>query len=437
MSSTGSFKMVATRSPSGCNAHARRSAISSLSHARNLRDRAKPLIQPKLKLGPAGDRFEQEADRVAEQVMRMPGIGCSPPAVQGSNSRAALVQRSCAACGKAHKQPKRQERPDITGTLCPKCRAQAKPASGEAPAITADLASGIQGLRGGGRYLNDGTRSFFESRFGHDFSQVRVHDGARATHLASALNARAFTLGNDVVFGAGQYRPHNSQGRHLLAHELTHVLQQSGQHTAIQRQEEEAAAASPAAPEAEGAACASTKSVTIDLVKLEGSNRNPTADLAFANNVFRQCCVQFNTGQSRIATRAQTLSWLNGDTNLSRIHSCSNVHAEEESLRSNATSTFTLNSRYKAFYVGSMSPALNGVNFSPDCSSGARAPFNRHLYISNSANQRTLAHELGHIPIVGLADHTTHGGTANNLMIPNGPGSELTARQCGEVYANV
>lgn len=442
MSSTGSFKNVESRSSAGRNGPtrypARYPAISSLSRTRGLFDRARPLIQPKLKLGAAGDRFEREADRVADQVMRMPDTTFSRPSVGKPGSGSGLIQRSCAACGKAHKQPEHKKRPEISGKRCPKCRVQAKSAPGQAGAVTTDVAGGIQGLRGGGR-LNDDTRSFFESRLGHDFSQVRVHDGARAARLASGINAKAFTQGNDVVFGAGYYRPYTAQGRHLLAHELTHVVQQGGRRMAVQRQEEEAEGGAPAEPEAGGGACASTKSVTIDLVKLEGSTRNPAADLAFANRVFGQCCVRFNTGRSRIATRAQTLSWLNGDTDLSRIHSCSDVHAEEESLRTNATSTFALSSRYKVFYVGSATPSLRGVNFSPDCSSGARAPFNRHLYVTNQAASRTLAHELGHIPISGLSDHTTHGDGTRNLMEPTNTatGEHLTAAQCREINANV
>ena len=86
-----------------------------------------------------------------------------------------------------------------------------------------------------GSPLTDQTRALMEPRFGHDFSQVRVHTDERAAESARAVNARAFTVGNDVVFGSGRYSPYNLAGRQLLAHELTHVVQQQGSGPALQR----------------------------------------------------------------------------------------------------------------------------------------------------------------------------------------------------------
>jgi len=79
-----------------------------------------------------------------------------------------------------------------------------------------------------GQPLDAGTRSFMESRFDHDFSRVRVHTDAKAAESARAVNARAYTVGHNLVFGAGQYSASTSRGQRLLAHELTHVVQQSG-----------------------------------------------------------------------------------------------------------------------------------------------------------------------------------------------------------------
>jgi len=81
--------------------------------------------------------------------------------------------------------------------------------------------------RSGGRPLDPETRRFMESRIGFDFSKVRIHNDAPAAASAKSMRARAYTVGNDVVFGAGQYSPKSAQGRRLLAHELTHVVQQS------------------------------------------------------------------------------------------------------------------------------------------------------------------------------------------------------------------
>jgi hypothetical protein len=94
------------------------------------------------------------------------------------------------------------------------------------PEVCSDLESRINTARGGGRPLSENTRAFFESRFGYDFGDVRVHMDAEADILNRALKAEAFTSGEDVFFSRDTYMPDSSSGRQLLAHELTHVLQQ-------------------------------------------------------------------------------------------------------------------------------------------------------------------------------------------------------------------
>ncbi|MGY6275063.1 eCIS core domain-containing protein [Methylomonas sp. MgM2] len=88
------------------------------------------------------------------------------------------------------------------------------------------ISSSIQSLQAGGQPLSNSERNFFEPRFGTDFSRVRVHHDAQAANLAKSVNARAFTYGNHVVFGSGEYRSDLAAGKRLLGHELTHVLQQ-------------------------------------------------------------------------------------------------------------------------------------------------------------------------------------------------------------------
>lgn len=85
-----------------------------------------------------------------------------------------------------------------------------------------------EALRSGGRPLETSTRAAMEARFGHDFSRVRIHTDATAAASADAVAAHAYTVGRDVVFAGGRYAPETPAGRHLLAHELTHVLQQEG-----------------------------------------------------------------------------------------------------------------------------------------------------------------------------------------------------------------
>ncbi|MEM9488961.1 MAG: DUF4157 domain-containing protein [Myxococcota bacterium] len=105
----------------------------------------------------------------------------------------------------------------------------AKAETGAQSRVSSGVESQVRTLNSAGAPLSDETRKFFEPRFGADFSGVRIHNGSQAAGVARQLNARAFTVGNHITFGAGQYSPSSSDGRRLIAHELTHVLQQRGQ----------------------------------------------------------------------------------------------------------------------------------------------------------------------------------------------------------------
>lgn len=164
------------------------------------------ILQAKLSIGQPGDIYEQEADRVAEQVMRMPDEKQSLV-----NSQWSFVQRK---------------------SSCPACEEEEKPISLKASGgcggsdVMSCVESHINALKGSGQSLSPGAREFFEPRFGADFSQVRVHNGSDAAAIATEINAKAFTTGNDIFFNTGQYSPGTSGGKSLLAHELTHTLQQ-------------------------------------------------------------------------------------------------------------------------------------------------------------------------------------------------------------------
>ncbi len=177
-----------------------------------------------------GDAFEQEADRVADRVMRMPEPGgdTSSSAHVGLGTGMPTMQRACAACSGAVSSPHEADE-----------MMQAKEVPGSVPRVSAETAGAIDSLRGGGQSLSVSERRFFEPRFGHDFSNVRLHTDARAAGTAHAVNAKAYTIGNDVVFGEGYFAPGTDAGRRLLAHELTHVVQQTGGRVArtIQRAE--------------------------------------------------------------------------------------------------------------------------------------------------------------------------------------------------------
>lgn len=152
-------------------------------------------------------------------VKALPGY--RPPA-KFSAVRSGTLQRKC-ACGGT---------PGPTGE-CEECRTQRLQRQTRSPAL--DSPGGTQTppivgevLRSPGQSLETSTRSFMESRFGHDFGGVRVHTDARASESARAVNALAYTVGRNIVFDAGHYAPQTSAGQRLLAHELTHVAQQTG-----------------------------------------------------------------------------------------------------------------------------------------------------------------------------------------------------------------
>lgn len=173
-------------------------------------------LQTKLTVNDPNDQYEVEADRVADNVMRMPSGDLTgwqtqaptPPTLQLENETAMRVGES---------QP---------------------------PTITPAIERNIQRMQGRGKPLDNNTQSFFEQRMGADFSQVRIHTDSNAIQTSRDINARAFTVGNNIAFNSGEYSPNTHTGKHLLAHELTHTLQQTSQNNvqtvskSIQREDE-------------------------------------------------------------------------------------------------------------------------------------------------------------------------------------------------------
>ncbi|MGH8543023.1 MAG: DUF4157 domain-containing protein [Gammaproteobacteria bacterium] len=198
----------------------------TLAHPQAAALTALPALQTKLKVGAPNDRFEQEADRVADQVMRMaPPQRTGPINLDGQASPDG-VQRLCGQCeDEIRRQPIEEEEEEL----------QMKRRSGAMPEIGPGLQAQISGLGGGGQPLSPSLRCFFEPRFGHDFGRVRVHADSDAADGARAVRARAYTVGRDIVFGSGEYAPATMEGKRLLAHELTHVLQQESAPAAGQR----------------------------------------------------------------------------------------------------------------------------------------------------------------------------------------------------------
>ena len=163
-------------------------------------------IQTSLAVNSPGDIYEQEADRVSEQVMRMP----EPQ-----------LQRAC-ACGGGCSQCQTEQPGTEHEGLQTKRVGSSDWGQTQAPPVVHEV------LSSPGQPLDTAARDFIEPRFGHDFGQVRVHTDEKAAESAQTLRARAYTLGRHIVFAQGQYRPHLTEGRRLLAHELAHVAQQQG-----------------------------------------------------------------------------------------------------------------------------------------------------------------------------------------------------------------
>jgi len=224
-------------------------------------------IQAKLTVGKPDDIYEKEADSVADKVMSMPdkspvqrGSKCpecperkeiqSKPLAeqitplirrQADEEEKAqtklLIQRQAeeeekSAQTKLLQRQEGEEEKEAQTKLQRQAEeeeknAQTKAAPGNAPQVTPKIESNIDAMKGGGQRLSESTRAFFEPRFGADFSQVRVHNNTKAAGAAQAINAKAFTTGKDIVFNSDQYSPGTSSGKRLLAHELTHVVQQN------------------------------------------------------------------------------------------------------------------------------------------------------------------------------------------------------------------
>jgi hypothetical protein len=175
-------------------------------------------VQTKLTVGAVGDKYEQEADQVAAQVMSMSVAPDHSPQVQRFGEEDNPVQRwSLAQSIRPVVQRQVDEQVQMQGLVQRAFQAGGNEASG-------DLEGRLNASKGGGSALAPEVRAFMEPRFGADFSSVRVHTGSEAVQMNRELSAQAFTHGSDVYFGAGKSQGNNE----LTAHELTHVVQQAG-----------------------------------------------------------------------------------------------------------------------------------------------------------------------------------------------------------------
>jgi len=176
-------------------------------------------VQLKLSVGAPDDPLEQEADAMADKVMRMP--------------ETSFVQRKpgCGgSCGDRDDEHVRLK--PLAGQVMPFIQAK-----GDGAGTVSDAVSGrIKSSMGGGSPMQGDTKSFMESRFGTSFDSVKIHNNDESAQLNRSLNAKAFTVSDNIYFNSGNYQPETYSGKHLLAHELTHVVQQSSWSNNIQRQ---------------------------------------------------------------------------------------------------------------------------------------------------------------------------------------------------------
>lgn len=161
-----------------------------------------PIIQAKLKVGEANDKYEKEADSVANKVVS------EKAKPQLKQEEAPLtIQKKCTNCEEEKKVQKKENK-------------ETKQPKQEANSLIQEV------LQAPGRQLDKEVRRYMEPRFGYSFEHVKIHTDFKAAQSANAINAKAYTSGNNVVFASGKYNPNSTNGKKLIAHELTHVLQQ-------------------------------------------------------------------------------------------------------------------------------------------------------------------------------------------------------------------
>jgi hypothetical protein len=185
-------------------------------------------MKSELTVGAPGDRYEREADAVADRVMAMPDAAVQR---QDLEDEAPEVQAQV----EEEEEPEVQTRVEEEEEEEPEVQTQAEEEEEEepvqakaevAPVVTQRMKAELEATRGSGAPLSRDARAFMEPRFGRDFGAVRVHTGGRAAGLAKGLRAQAFTRGADVYFASGKYAPETAAGKRLLAHELAHTVQQ-------------------------------------------------------------------------------------------------------------------------------------------------------------------------------------------------------------------
>src|SRR2546421_857345 len=221
-------------------------------------------IQAKLTVNQPNDPYEKEADAMADKVVQRlaqtsnatengsGGFIQAKFTPYSNTDTSSVVQSKCAECEKEEKLQEKElgEKPkkelqkkaifesnaeDDEKNIQRKCatceaeeKIQKKPDTASSATVSSGMEPTLNSTKGLGSPLPADSRQEMESNFGADFSGVRIHSDSQSSELNKNLHAQAFTYGSDVYFNSGKYNPDNKEGKHLLAHELTHVIQQSG-----------------------------------------------------------------------------------------------------------------------------------------------------------------------------------------------------------------
>jgi len=180
-------------------------------------------IQAKMTVTAADDKYENEADAVAKDVVSAISSG---QVQRGEDEDAMMMKRDT-----IQRMDEEEEMMMKRDTI------QRAADFEEGGDVSGGIENKIESSRGSGKPLDDGTRSNMEGAFGADFSNVRVHTGAESDALNNAVQAKAFTTGSDIFFRSGEYNPNSSSGQELLAHELTHTIQQGA--AGVQKKDDE------------------------------------------------------------------------------------------------------------------------------------------------------------------------------------------------------
>ncbi len=341
-----------------------------------------PRIQAKLSVGPVNDVYEQEADQIADHVMRIPDASKS------------MIDRP-------------------TGGFNIQ-----RIASGDEGGF--DPGPDFKAAQEGGRPLSEATRQYMEPRFAADFSAVRVHDGSAAQHSAAQIQAQAYTTGQHITLGKGA----SESDHRLMAHELTHVVQQGGAADTAQRVLSPRIQRDP--PPAADPCPGGVKKIDVYSVNLPGSTRSIYDDEAKANAVLAQCCARINiTGGESWDTNLMDTDAPLGVLN----HSTATATTEVQDMTAHRPGGNVLH----AYYVPSISIGSRGSSFYASRYGGTFPSTANAIQVANSAANDTMVHELVHV----LLDDGGHHADPDNLMASGGTRNvgvdNMDAAQCAGI----